>query len=264
MKKIVVLIFAALTFCLGGEPKRGISAADGIEGIDEESWNPTAADYVQDGLVAMWDGIENVGWGVHDSNSLVWKDLVGGYDASAVGTPDWGDDCTILYGGSDYWAIPTTIASIAAADNLTAEVCFSANGPIDNYGLIGIGRDNSRVLWVFVSSVFYSHAAIIWQHRGSSAIRAWYNEGALGSNTYTTSLTVFNSVCNAWLDGNERFLTPDVKSGSASSVQNGYIGRIWAFRTLSGKIFSVRLYNRTLTASEIEHNTAIDKERFGL
>ena len=23
---------------------------------------PTARDYVQDGLIAMWDGIENVGW----------------------------------------------------------------------------------------------------------------------------------------------------------------------------------------------------------
>ena len=42
----------------------------------------TAKDYVQDGLIAMWDGIENAGWGVHDTNATVWKDLVGGNDAT--------------------------------------------------------------------------------------------------------------------------------------------------------------------------------------
>ena len=33
---------------------------------------PTARDYVQDGLVAMWDGIENAGWGVHYYSDTVW------------------------------------------------------------------------------------------------------------------------------------------------------------------------------------------------
>lgn len=35
----------------------------------------TAKDYVQDGLVAMWDGIENAGLWTHDANATVWKDL---------------------------------------------------------------------------------------------------------------------------------------------------------------------------------------------
>ena len=48
---------------------------------------PTARSYVQDGLVAMWDGIENAGWGVHDNNATNWVDLVGG--ASIVGRPFW-------------------------------------------------------------------------------------------------------------------------------------------------------------------------------
>ena len=37
----------------------------------------TAKSYVQDGLIAMWDGIENAGWGVHDMNATMWKDLTG-------------------------------------------------------------------------------------------------------------------------------------------------------------------------------------------
>ena len=42
----------------------------------------TARDYVQDGLIAMWDGIENAGWGTHDPNATVWKDLAGNRDFS--------------------------------------------------------------------------------------------------------------------------------------------------------------------------------------
>ena len=55
-----------------------------MEAVRNGAWAKsgyTAKDYVQDGLIAMWDGIENAGWGVHDPNATVWKDLIGsGYD----------------------------------------------------------------------------------------------------------------------------------------------------------------------------------------
>lgn len=49
----------------------------------------TAKDYIQNGLVAMWDGIENVGWGQHDSNATVWKDLVGESDGTLSNDVSW-------------------------------------------------------------------------------------------------------------------------------------------------------------------------------
>ena len=39
----------------------------------------SAARYVQDGLLACWDGVENAGTGVHDPSTTVWKDLSGNY-----------------------------------------------------------------------------------------------------------------------------------------------------------------------------------------
>ena len=36
---------------------------------------PTARDYVQNGLIAMWDGEWNAGLGVHDPNATTWVDL---------------------------------------------------------------------------------------------------------------------------------------------------------------------------------------------
>ena len=39
---------------------------------------PSAAEYVHDGLVAMFDGIENFAYGMHHSGATSWRDLVGG------------------------------------------------------------------------------------------------------------------------------------------------------------------------------------------
>ena len=35
----------------------------------------TSASYVQSGLIAQWDGIDNQGTGTHDPTATTWKDL---------------------------------------------------------------------------------------------------------------------------------------------------------------------------------------------
>ena len=51
----------------------------------------TSASYVQDGLIAQWDGIDNVGIGGHDATATVWKDLAGNYDLSLLAGGSWSD-----------------------------------------------------------------------------------------------------------------------------------------------------------------------------
>ena len=46
---------------------------------------PTARDYVQDGLVAMFHLKENAGWGIYDENATRWTNLVTGQLASNSG-----------------------------------------------------------------------------------------------------------------------------------------------------------------------------------
>ena len=56
--------------------------------------------YVQDGLVCMYDGKWNAGWGRHDSTATTWRNIGSGgsrYDAviasqKASAMPQWGDD----------------------------------------------------------------------------------------------------------------------------------------------------------------------------
>jgi hypothetical protein len=53
----------------------------------------SARSYIQDGLIAMWDGKENTAFGIHNPNATVWTDIVGGKIASPKQTgnnPIWG------------------------------------------------------------------------------------------------------------------------------------------------------------------------------
>ena len=223
---------------------------------------PTARDYVQDGLVAMWDGIENAGWGVHDTNATVWKDLIGNLDATAIDSPIFGDDHTDTSNG--YWSLPSSIREIVETQRLTAEAVFRpSTSSATNQGIVGIG--DNRSLWLFLGNPPLDNSATLnWQVRRSNPIRVWYNRGVFGTDVHSSSVVVDNSVCNAYLDSTLCTITPDVAAGSSTSTNAFYMGRLNGQNKFFGKTYSVRLYSRALTAEEIVANYAIDKARFGL
>lgn len=223
---------------------------------------PTAKDYVQTGLIAMWDGIENAGWDEHDTSATTWKDLIGSLDATAIASPIFGDNYTDTSNG--YWSLPSSVREIVETQSLTAEAVFQPSRlTITNQGIVGIG--NKRSLWLFFgASPSSSNTTLLWQVQGSSAIRAWYDSGAFGTDAHSCSVVANDSVCNAYLDSALCTITPDVAAGSSTSTSAFFIGMIKAYNKFSGKIHSVRLYSRALTADEIAANYAIDKARFGL
>ncbi len=49
-------------------------AACAVLGVNAAS----TADYVQDGLIANWDAIDNAGTGTHNPSATTWKNLVQG------------------------------------------------------------------------------------------------------------------------------------------------------------------------------------------
>ena len=223
---------------------------------------PTARDYIQDGLIAMWDGIENAGWGTHNASATTWKDLIGNLDATTIDSPIFGDNYTDTSNG--YWSLPSSVRGIVESQNLTAEVVFQpSSANTSNQGIVGIG--NNRSLWLFFGNTPLSTSATLsWQVRSSSGIRAWYNSGVFGTDAHSSSVVNNNSVCNTYLDSTLRTITPNISAGSATSTSNFYIGRLGGYNKFFGKIYSVRIYSRALSADEIKRNYEIDKERFNL
>ena len=228
---------------------------------------PTAKDYVQDGLVAMWDGIENAGWGVHDASATGWLDLTGNEGlVTAIGTPTWTDNA--FDGARDtstavatYFAsnsnnlgdmVQTGIYSIEIV--VTSDTKQESNG-----GLFSIGGSQSRQFWIWEANNvrdFFIDAI-------QSAQGPW---GRPSDNARNKSY-VYQFILN----GTEGYFYTNgslLQSRAYNTKQmqsNGFmIARIPTYNTTRSKIHSIRLYSRALPADEIARNYAIDKVRFNL
>jgi hypothetical protein len=204
----------------------------------------TAKDYIQDGLVAMWDGIENAGWGVHDSNAIVWKDLVGDGDFP-VGSNSFMEDYLrvdekvdnkipwngLLYG--DQYTIEVagfsdetykSIATLPGTDIGAGFVPYSNWGPSNSY-------------------VLHCGARTVIANTGPVGTRKCFGI-AVNLNDYKLYSTTSNYV----------------KDGTWIKNETEYKGSI----EVGGRTNFIRFYNRALTAEEIAYNYEIDKARFGL
>lgn len=217
---------------------------------------PTARSYVQDGLVAMWDGIENAGWGTHNAAATTWKDLVGTNDLKLYGNCAFADNKLVL-------SRSNADAAYVAADNDTT--VSSANGMTIEYVFKPIGFHNYSALVQFLP---YGLSREGWIYSDSRCVPLrWGSARAdfLVSNDE-------NVYASAVIDSTD-FKMKYYKNGleAANNIEadnksktcrisffgaNGY--HFW------GDAYCMRLYNRALTADEIAANYAVDKARFNL
>lgn len=208
---------------------------------------PTARDYVQNGLIAMWDGIENAGWGVHDPNATTWKDLIGSNDLEIYGNVL--SNCISNIGLSQSAAG----ASFKIDGVSTIEACHEYQGGSTPYGIIvntgGVSTSRIGLVHYGAANAFQTYSNIFWA----------YPE--IGNQH---AITLCGTTAKCYVNGNE--LQP--VTHSADAWNNGSVtiigGRISGGYRLFANYFCVRFYSRDLTAAEIAANCAIDKVRFNL
>lgn len=261
------------------------------------SRGPTAKDYIQDGLVAMWDGIENAGWGTHDPSATVWKDLVNGVELQLCPQASFSDNALVISATEEdvstaYITIPnaTMVPIIVAAMGsgrtpyqCTVQTSFIASNAVMNGGVIvfdsnggggGVGINNGNIQYAY------------------SAAPVKVKVGEVGDDltvTHAFTLDVGESAeeitnnriyCNGteFIDANHTFPSTDYRYGRvltrpcgvAASTFNGFINCDKYMPNNKGGICldstmrQIRIYSRALTAEEIAHNYSIDKARFGL
>jgi hypothetical protein len=241
----------------------------------------SAKDYVQDGLVAMWDGIENAGWGVHDASATVWKDLVGGMDVVsdtplADGVRHWESDAFVFDAiqGEGLVGVPNNELKDAIENCvLTVDSAFYTNGT---------GSNNTCILQVSNGALV---DGLLFATVNSTGIDSGISDGwavsrarvVFGNNWGFNNKKIYAFYkCNGnvgellvncdGMTSNTNTLSPPVSQGQlANSLYLGsYSWPAGRKRVFMGGIHSVRIYNRALTAEEIAHNYSIDKARFGL
>ena len=238
---------------------------------------PTAKDYVQSGLVAMWDGIENASWGTHDASATVWKDLIGGYACPISSNASVLADCLATASSLNLTAqrlkTPQALASAINADVLTIEFvgslrCGSANGD----GIAAVYYSSAiRPLTVYAVSAVSGTARRI---RGSMLATSGTAVGpsteiATRNNVRRFSMSiVFNSgTMTTYLNG--AYIGANTYAPSQSASATTSMDLTLMYSTSGGNYFDgeacgLRFSSRALTAAEIAANYAIDKARFGL
>lgn len=247
-------------------PSGGIALGKMGVGATMLKQGKTARDYVQSGLVAMWDGIENAGWGLHDDEATAVKNLVtnvsNSFPVSSIGSVSVTSDAlrfTCANGGAFTFNVTSpdisakiTIESvwrIVAMPTAPSGNCFPVQFLGGNARIPIIGNTGAQSLyWGGVGQPRLNMSAIGGTQKISGA---WVADSSGGTVAYNNgaSLRAYTSYSAPTRANNTFFYSPTSVGWPAGTIID---------------LYCVRQYSRALTADEIAHNYAIDKERFNL
>lgn len=217
--------------------------------LASENQQYTPADYVQDGLMAMWDGEWNAGIELHEDSPSRWIDLIGGNDLTLLQGVVFGSNFVTTdnsFGSSYYGAVNQRI------EFLTIEFVFETESPAQQYIQMDLYRRSSVGVWDTYIGVG------LW--KAVSYGRSTVGERISASVFYPTFSD--NVPIHAYVNG-EALPFVNVNFSKPYSVAWTIGGTAYG-NPFIGKIFCVRLYDRELSDSERIHNLKVDEGRFGL
>ena len=220
---------------------------------------PTAKDYVQSGLIAMWDGIENAGWGVHDASATTWKDLIGSMNM-IINHGSWGDTSFICDNGNTCGAYNAN-----PIDPITAEVLFRTKTSYDTATFQEchiIDFNAVKMLNVILNDT--TQLGIGYSFYTATSPRRYVNTGhsfadvlSSVSINYKDNDYYYNAIA-------QTVGTQDATVGVPARLEINGRSSSFPSKCWDGEIYCIRLYSRALNADEIARNYAIDKARFNL
>lgn len=236
--------------------------------------------YIQDGLVAQWDGIENGGAGTHwDIAANGWKDLVGGLVLAKMGGEPETDTTGVSLGskvrlgvydqGGRATAVGRVLGSTAKTVEIVGRDCTSG---AQNFFLLAMdGLDSSKtidrlLMWYTDSSAHILGSVAMPQSNGIS----WFNDNDFGlaadENFSAAIVQPSAAQCLRYSNGQQcgsvsvaNVVNRSDRNSAAISL-HGWYDKDGSAQT--AYISAIRIYNRALTAQEIARNHALDAIRF--
>lgn len=244
-------------------------AASAVAALGLAASAMTTSSYVQDGLVAMWDGNENAGdgQGGHAETLTEWKDTSGRY--SFVFNANSGitvEEGALVFPGTDSGyatlSVTATDATFEAARNGTCEVVVWADR---SKTTASVALQSSMEAGIALGARVRSSADAIAEiltatgyYNSPYPSYDWFSKVTTLSTTYSSAQpqnTWGNAVKLAVSGGN-------VWGDFDNATYLGFRAKKTSGQSFKGKIYAIRLYSRQLTAAEIAANRAVDEERF--
>ena len=218
----------------------------------------TAKDYVQDGLVAMYDLKENAGFGVYDESATKWTNLANGLPASDSGfifTPGGAYVTTT----KNFSVPPFSLFNHTIEARISRFADTNQNHGISVTQYMSLNGGSSGTRGFQTQRYPINTRQYIYEIFGSciAPINIVPEDKHTLSATFDYDLTS-KSIIRYYIDGDlvkesieNGVLTQATQNVYAQFRQNNYLDRL-------------NMYSRVLTADEIAHNYAIDKARFSL
>lgn len=209
--------------------------------------------YVQTGLILHYDAIENTENG-HSTSTTTWKDLSGN-----------GNDGTIV-GGT--W---TDRSLKFTSSNTSNGVRTNQNFPIDfenTFNIVFKLNKVNNVDVLFGSRTTTSNGFMLFNYNSTNALtldtkgggtRISVGNSLTAGTKYDVTITFSGTTANLYVNGElastktftDASLNMPLSIFTASSQSNAI-----------GSIYSVKVYNKALTAAEVQQNYSIDKEKY--
>lgn len=276
MKRFFLLLTICCWVVCFGSPVKSMLGADGTEMSEvDEFINP----YITDGLVAMWDGEWNAGFGIHDSTSITWTDCIGGitlqrYRPQLSNAGWWLEKCYYNpakdknTNGDSFFIneIPSYMADVFSTAELTIEVCFKS---LDNY------YNNVTFFYVYPGNHLVTDSIVtLWASNYSIRGNGWtLSRGQVKwtKGDFTTLSVLGYGIGQEVIAYNNSSGTSQTKSMFAVNVDEIVpsntrlrLMSLWQSDndTFQGEFYCLRIYNRPLTEEEMLHNYSVDKLRF--
>lgn len=226
----------------------------------------TAKSYVQEGLVALYDGDENAGWGHHYASTNKWTDLVSGWNLTFPSGILWAENHA------------TSAAKITGRTTAKTTAAFGNSMTVNNEGTFEYCMKLKSIDQMTPKYSNASGQGIQFYVRYLSGVMRIRNEnGAMngsGSFFWNTGMPAnalntmtFNmksgQKCGLYLNGVFR----ENSTNNCNFAKNLliYQGGTWPLNLEIGggdANYCIRIYNRMLSAAEIAANHAIDVARF--
>jgi hypothetical protein len=222
-----------------------------------------SSDYEQEGLLAMWDAIDNTGQGdkYHNNTATTWKDLTGhGYDGTLFGGT-WNGNSLVFDGIDDYVFLPDALDI-----QLPATVEGVTKTSTDDNGIMFYDKNLHTSFGYFKTISRFMGGGAISLKRPTYIISSSFNNAITTlSMQYGTN---FPSEIQFTMNG--IIVPPDysvLNSWEAGDYHNNIGRRDNSVGTLApyylkGNIFCLRIYDRELNDVQLAHNAGLDQKRY--
>ncbi len=225
--------------------------------IDKKRFNIQETNYVTDGLVLHYDGINNTGNG-HASDVATWKDLSGNGNDGILNGATWEENSLNFDGINDF--VNVNKSDTISPQNQTIEVVLKCNGPSKETS--ADKRQIFFVKWIGYTMELNTDNTISYGRSDKTTYLRSVNKlnhGTIANITATNGNNISTLYFNN-IQENQTQTVPAMYSG----MNNISIGNYSNGRHFNGNIYAIRMYNRVLTEAELAKNYEIDKKRFNI